>query len=100
MSTFVKYLGHSKLNGMSVVVSKDGDKYILKAETIGFKPLTFTYRDENGVRRITSVPKMTLSEAQFEAFENEVTRGIYSPSDAVIVYRALIKMGYPEEFFE
>jgi hypothetical protein len=94
MSEFVKFLGGCALGGKQVAVYKDGDGFRLAAETVGGKPVTYTYKDRAGIRQVATVRDKHLSAEGMEAFEEAVSAG-YQPRDANIVNRALRAMGHP-----
>jgi len=100
MGKFVKFLGRSALNGKQIAVYENGEGFKLSAETVGGKPVLYSYRDEYGEKRTAAVADLELSAAEFEAFEDRVSIGIVGNSDARIVQRGLVEMGYPDTAFE
>jgi len=100
MGKFVKFLGRSALNGKQIAVYENGEGFKLSAETVGGKPVLYNYRDEEGNKKTVAVRDLDLSAEGFEKFEDRVSRGTVGGSDARIVQRGLIEMGYPEDAFE
>lgn len=93
---FVKFLGHCALAGKQIAVYRNSDEsYTLHAETVGGKPLRYTYKDRNGNTQHATVNDLTLSSDDFERFEERSSVGSISRGDASVVCRALIEMGYP-----
>ena len=96
---FIEFVGKASLNGKSVVAYRQDDgKIRLKAETTGFRPVQYKSVDEDGQARWKTVPDMILTESEFSDFKEKITNGF--DQDANIVYKALIKMGYPEDLFD
>lgn len=93
---FIKFLGGCFLAGKSVAIYKSGEGYRVTAETAGGNPVRFQQHSESGKRGWKTLPSAKMSEEQYEAFEDRVTRGL-TPQDANIVARALVEMGYPED---
>ncbi|THF64329.1 hypothetical protein [Pseudothauera rhizosphaerae] len=72
MGKFVKFLGRCALNGKQIAVYENGGgSFRLSAETVGGKPVFYSYRDERGRSHTVVV----------------------GGSDARIVQRGLIEMG-------
>ncbi|THF55930.1 hypothetical protein [Pseudothauera rhizosphaerae] len=97
MGKFVKFLGRCALNGKQIAVYENGGgSFRLSAETVGGKPVFYSYRDERGRSHTVAVRDMELSADEFDSFEDRVSAGVVGRSDARIVQRGLIEMGYPE----
>lgn len=94
---FVEFLGGAALAGKMVAVYRDGEAYTLKAETVGAKPVVYSYRDAKGRRHHRTLPALTLSPEEYEALVDRVTSGVVGHQDARIVHRALIELGWPDE---
>ena len=100
MSKFVKFLGRAALAGKQIAVYESGDGFKVAAETVGGKPVLYSYRDDDGETHTVAVRDLELSAVEFDAFEDRVTAGLAGGSDARIVQRALVEMGYPAQAFE
>ena len=100
MDKFVKFLGKAALAGKQIAVYESGDGFRLAAETVGGKPVLYSYRDSEGEKHTVAVPHLELTVHEFEAMEDRVFSGITVGSDVRVVQRALIEMGYPAESFE
>lgn len=95
---FIKFLGKAALNGKQIAIYRDNGNMIVSLETVGGKAIRYKADFGEG-RQWLTLGKVCMTPAEFEEFEERMTAGIYGPSDARIVQRALVELGYHAENF-
>lgn len=88
---FIRFIGPF-LNSRAAVVYQAGDRFIVRAETAGGKPVRRLVETPAG-RAWRTIEPITMSREDFATFVESVTDGSISRDDASISRKALLAIG-------